>query len=544
MFGRLTTMRLKTAEEALRRGRLDEAWETAIASDVAKLRSAQDLIARVCDALLERAQQHLMGCRFRDALGDLDKAARCGVQTDQIAEWRQRTLRAMEKHDEQQRRQRQALDAASRELAAGALTMAGEHLERVPDAAAAKQPLQDDLAVRAERARRMVADAREAMEARQFAAAVDRLEAARRDHATSTEALELADALSHRLNTQVREALEEGQLDRAAQLLGLSLRVDEQRPETAELTRAMNWIDQAGRAVRGGKFDDAAMLLSKFCRAVGAAAWAEQTRRHVDEVRERIAETARGPLGLRETGPGVGGSETAKPDVTMSYHRSPAVRAAATTPPTGVSPSPRGEAVELPRRLLLRIDGVGSFLLLRGGRVAIGRTGTQADLPIQADLSERHAEILRSGEDYFLIASSGVELAGQPVQQALLSPGDRIQLNRRVRLTFERPSRKSPTAVLKLGDGVRSLTDVRRAILWTGPILIGPTPECHIPVRGGPTLVLLERGGTIQVRAMPTAGVPAAGVATTSIGLDQPVEIGDLRLYVQGLSGSSGGPLS
>ena len=68
-----------------------------------------------------------------------------------------------------------------------------------------------------------------------------------------------------------------------------------------------------------------------------------------------------------------------------------------------------------------------------------------------------------------------LELAGKPVDYALLADGDRIRLGRRVRLTFRRPSLKSNTAFLELGEGVRTTTDCRRVLLWGGPILIGST---------------------------------------------------------------------
>ena len=64
--------------------------------------------------------------------------------------------------------------------------------------------------------------------------------------------------------------------------------------------------------------------------------------------------------------------------------------------------SPAAEQGLLPRRLLFRIDGVGSFLLIRGDRVSIGRAGGGADLELQSDLAERQAEIIRAAEDYSL----------------------------------------------------------------------------------------------------------------------------------------------
>lgn len=180
--------------------------------------------------------------------------------------------------------------------------------------------------------------------------------------------------------------------------------------------------------------------------------------------------------------------------------------------------------------MLLRIDGVGSFLLLRGERVSIGRAGpgATADLRLVSDLSERQAEIIRAGDDCFIASSGGVELAGHPVDYALLQDGDRIRLGRRVRLTFLRPSKKSSTAVLDLGDGVRTTTDCRRVILWSGPLIMGSTRECHVrlsPSVGG--AILTEREGRLYFRPMTGSGEMLAVKPGT------PAEWGELRFKLQ-----------
>jgi hypothetical protein len=184
----------------------------------------------------------------------------------------------------------------------------------------------------------------------------------------------------------------------------------------------------------------------------------------------------------------------------------------------------------LPKRLLLRIDGVGSFLLLRGERISIGHAGpgATADLPLVSDLAERQAEVIRAGEDYFVVSSGGVELADRRVDYALLHSGDRIRLGKRIRLKFLRPSQKSTTAVLELGDGVRTTTDCRRVILWGGPLLMGNTRECHIPLaHAGSGAILLERDGRVLVKPM----APGVGAAVVSHG--RATELGDVRLTIQ-----------
>ncbi|MEK6643202.1 MAG: FHA domain-containing protein, partial [Planctomycetota bacterium] len=264
------------------------------------------------------------------------------------------------------------------------------------------------------------------------------------------------------------------------------------------------------------------------------AGWVESVRKQLDSIEDQRRGLLEGPLGL------------------LLGHRTPAALDAATMAgqetlarPMNMNAPPIIAAVAkqspanglLSRHLVLRIDGVGSFLLLRGDRIGIGRSGPDAtaDLQLMSDLSERQAEIVRAGEDYFLVSMSGVELAGRPVEHALLQDGDRIRLGNRVKLKFQRPSLKSSTAVLDLGEGVRAASDCRRVILWSGPLLMGGTRECHVPVRGAAIgAILLERGGQITVRPMGPGG------SAISLAMGVPVEFGGLRMSVQEVSRGSG----
>ena len=173
---------------------------------------------------------------------------------------------------------------------------------------------------------------------------------------------------------------------------------------------------------------------------------------------------------------------------------------------------------------------MGSFLLLRGDRTSIGRSGGHrpADLELLSDLSERHAEIVRAGEDYFLVSMAGVELAGRAVENALLQDGDRIRLGPRVKLRFGKPSLRSTAAVLDLTDGVRTTSECRRVILWNGPLLLGSTRECHIPIRTAQsTTIIVERDGQIMIRSIGLGGTGA------QLAIGQPAEFGELRLSLQ-----------
>jgi hypothetical protein len=130
---------------------------------------------------------------------------------------------------------------------------------------------------------------------------------------------------------------------------------------------------------------------------------------------------------------------------------------------------------------------------------------------------------------------AGVELAGRAVKHALLQDGDRIRLGPRVKLRFGKPSLRSSAAILDLTDGVRTTSECRRVILWNGPLLLGSTRECHIPIRSAQsTTILVEREGQIMLRPLGLGG------ACAQIAIGQPAEFGELRLSLQDAARGSG----
>ena len=189
----------------------------------------------------------------------------------------------------------------------------------------------------------------------------------------------------------------------------------------------------------------------------------------------------------------------------------------------------------LPERLLVSVDAGGSYLLVRSTRVTIGRagTGSTADVPVLADVSDRHLEIARVGEDYFLFAKHPVEIGGQRVTQKLLQDGDRIRVGRRGRLTFRQPSRMSASAILDLGEGLRTVHDVRRVILFDRHALIGPHRRCHIAAKGA-EMTLFERGGQLFLRdAGNGQAVGGSRAPARAVPLGQYIGVGGMGLSIR-----------
>ena len=106
--------------------------------------------------------------------------------------------------------------------------------------------------------------------------------------------------------------------------------------------------------------------------------------------------------------------------------------------PAARPPERREKPKGWPDRFLLWVDGVGSYLVLKSGRVSIGRAGSSSrpDVALAADIAGVQAEILRVDDDYFLAAHAAVEVNGRRVDRKLLADGDRIVLGSRCEITF------------------------------------------------------------------------------------------------------------
>lgn len=577
MFGRLGAVRIKAAEDALSKRRLDEAFEIATAPDLAGDRRARQLLARLAEPLLQRGQDHLLDKRFPEALADFERAAQCGCAPEKINEWRVRALNALQDARDAEGA-RQAVIAAARErIAVGNLNSAAMVLERAPAGDPARTAAEEEIARRTQQAAEALQTAKAALKDDQVSTAVDRYLAARALHAQLDGMTEMETKLVEHVVAEAAADFKVGRLRRAEQGVAVLRDVGRGRVERTEIEEALHLAREAAKALADDRYAKASVLLGRLTQGGPEAKWINDVREHLRALEDHRRALLEGPLGL------VLGHEVPSVVSTgVSNHEAPA--ALGETAPPGARRRISTEAVNetpysacpqkaqearpgevrrghdrgipgvvqqldprvgvvgepgvgsLPSRLLLRIDGVGSFLLLRSERIGIGRAGpgATADLQLVSDLSERQAEIIRAGEDYFVVAKSGVQLAEQHVDHALLQHGDRIRLGNRIRLKFLRPSQKSPTAVLDLGDGVRTTTDVRRVILWSGPLLMGSTRECHIHLSlSAAGMILMEREGRLLLK-------PMGGGAAVPLAVGTATEAGEVRLTVTPWSDSTG----
>lgn len=163
----------------------------------------------------------------------------------------------------------------------------------------------------------------------------------------------------------------------------------------------------------------------------------------------------------------------------------------------GIETTPLGGADMDGERFLLWIDRVGTFLLCTGERVSVGGPVSEppaADVALLANLSRRHAEIVRSGEGYYVQAAATTSVAGRSVHERTnLADGNEIRLGDSVRLKFRLPTIVSGTARLEFVSDHRPAQVVDAVVLMDDTCILGPGADSHIRCPGWNQSVLLHR---------------------------------------------------
>ena len=159
----------------------------------------------------------------------------------------------------------------------------------------------------------------------------------------------------------------------------------------------------------------------------------------------------------------------------------------------------------LPASLVLRVDGVGSYLVLRQDVVSVGAVSSSrpCDVALVAEANLPGATIERVEDDYFLRTRAG--------ESKLLASGDKVELSPRCRMVFRIPSRASTSAVLDLTGARLPRSDVRRVILMDQDLVIAPGAAAHVQAEQiGSPLVLYVSQGRLWARTQEGEATPQA----------------------------------
>ncbi len=506
MFGRLIIVRIKAAEKALKSGRLDEAHRLATAPDIREHRRGSTLVKKLTDKLIERARAHFAEERFTEALNDLVKAEAGGLRIDDIRELRGHIRTVAEEVARQANSQRHRIERAKERVQQGSLVAGKQLLADADEDDAEARRLAKDIDNRRRHAADAFAQVEKMINQKQLPAAVERFAKVRRIDPHAPAAIELEATICDRVVADAVSALHDGRINRAidelARLGSIGQAVSSRRDaeEMVELAR------KASRALDKGDFEETRRVLLRLQRLSPKLAWLNKTVAQLEKLDGLLTDLYGGPLG-----------EHARSAVAKSAVREPHEDLRATV----LLKNREAISKPVPEHLLLLVDGGGSYLLLRDDRVTIGRsmTGNPADIPIQSDLAERHAEIARVDDDYFLFSTRDVMVDGRPTRHQLLRPGNRVVLSRNAKFAFRAPHRQSPSGIIELSSSTKMPSDVRRVILFKKTAVIGYGKNAHIACNTAEQdLLLFERGGQLWIRPRRNGGVDAEA---------RPLEIGE-----------------
>ncbi len=486
-------LRIKQAEAALADGRLDEACELLADADLRSHRQGQKIMGALIERLIARGQEHLAAERMAQALSDCQKASELGGNIEAAEDLRARIAAALAGKNRARRTHSDALSAAGRQAEAGRLSIAEQLLAGANEDSTRVGEVRREVDTRRQETSDAVRRCRAAMERGDQAGAVDELLTARAHRANNDALAELSAEVVDGCVEQARREFIRGRVDLAETLLARAAMPCGAGPQIAELQRAVLECRQAIATAEDGHLRQAGEMLRRARAILPEAGWIGEAVDAADRAAQ-AAETLRsGPLGIL-TGGDQAADVPSQPDRGRRSGDNPGQKDAVPV----LKPVPVVENwANMPRRLVIQLDGAGSSLVFRGRRVTVGpiSSADRPDLGLMADASLPTMSIERTDEgDYFLASEHPVEVNDCAVTGKLLADGDKIALSPRCRLRFRLPTPASATAVLELSTARLPQADIRRVILMDRELVVGPGGASHVRLDQLPSRAVLQLG--------------------------------------------------
>jgi len=520
-------LQIRQAEVAFADGRLDEACGLLADAELRSHRRGQTLVGRVVAALVERAAAHLEADRCSEALADLDKAEGLGGNQPTIARLREQVQRAVHQRQSSQRRRADVVSAARRHMQNGRLSLADQVLAEMNGDSRA-EPLRREAAGRRAAGEAAVARARAATERGDWAAAIDAVGAAETNEGPTDRVSALRADVIGATARRIGEDVRRGRLDLAETLLAKLRPIVAGSTQVAELSRVIAECRRAWGYVQRGDVQRACEVLQLVQTMLPEATWLAEAVAHAGRAAEAHGALRSGPLAMLSH---TGDEPTGRTTLPMS---------AADPARQGIeAPASARPAGPTPLRMLLHVDGAGSFVVMRSARVTVGPVSSPArpDVGLMADANVPVVTIERADGDYFLRAAAPVVVNDRPTAGKLLADGDRVALSPRCRFRFRLPNAASTTAVLELSGGRLAGGDARRVILLDREMILGAAASAHVRAAGlASQAVLFLRDGQLRCRtdlAVTADRRPMPGDAPV-VPVGTPIHVGSVGLVLKG----------
>ena len=510
---------IKHARGALEAGRLDEAYQLALTPEVRKQYKAQALIRELVDGLLDRAKRHLAALQPEQALEDVERAARLGGNLVSVVSLREEILGILKVEQGERSLARSELAEARRYMQRGEYDQAEQVLDQIVGNAQDVRRLRQELEQGRITLKDTLQDTRTQLDLGNVELALEALLAIK-DIQAHPEVLHLRKEALEQTLTQAQDAFTRGRLGHVRKLLKVCRPYAEHSMQAQDLARGLAFCEKASNAIQQNNFDEAHQVLKRLVHLQLDVVWVKEAQHALAELQAAKMQLLDGPLStVTIEGQNIGASNGARPKLWDTV--------------TAAKPANVARSVDPSTTLRLQINGVGSFLLIRKSIISFGaaRSSRKPDIGLLAVSGIPTARIERLQDDYFLRGDGTAQVNGRSQADTLLRSGDKIELARNARFTFQLPNPASTTAVFALSSGTRlPRADIRKIILFDDALVLGPAASAHIRCpdlareivlvyRDGEVLAQLRRGGE-------RTNVPLA--------LNQTIEVDALSMVLSG----------
>ncbi len=523
-------LKIRQAEVALADGRLDEACDLAGDPEVQAHRTGQKLLTRLVRALVARGREHLRAGRWIQAAEDAAKAEDLGGNLPDVASLKRDIQAGRDARQDSARRRADVAAVAREQIEQGRLTL-GEQMLDDASPGERRETLRRQAAVRRAAADEAIQRCNASLKRSDIAAAVDDLSAARAHRGSSPEVADLSARVIDAGVEAAERDFHQGRLDRSESLLRKLAPIAESNARVESLTRALQECRRAWKWIRRGRLERAREILRLVQSMAPDASWLKGAIASASQAAEAIEALRAGPVAMLR--------DDDEHDATEMLDETVPLRNDANPPgaePRSPAAACRAEGGPLPTRLVMQVDGAGSYLVLRNHRVTIGAISSPdaPDVGLLAEASLPTVTIRREEGDYLLESKGPVRVNGKLTTNRLLVDGDRIALSDRTRLKFRLPNAASTSAVVELSGAKLPGSDARRLLLMDRELIVGSSSSAHIRTSHlSPQSVLHVRDGRLLCRSESPVTVnhkPADLSAGMPLGV--PVRLGPTGLVV------------
>ena len=298
MFDFWRQVKLKQARNALREGRLEEAYSIANEKGLRSHRGGQALLEKLARPLIDRAREHLEAGRHREALIDVERALGAGGVQVEASALRDEIIakRDHRRHDEN--KIQDLLQSARRHLNTGSLAVSQERLDQIPADREGASSIERQIRNRQERGQRARERSEHHLERGELLEALEEARRVIEELCRNETPRDFLDTLHARILQDLSKQLADGDLLAAAELhrrlrglTGPSLTLN--RHDAIFKTLRL-----AAESLEDDRHDEALVHLGRLRPMLPQADWIETAIRSLESLMASSRDLRSGPLGL------------------------------------------------------------------------------------------------------------------------------------------------------------------------------------------------------------------------------------------------------